>query len=229
MKINRQTYKAIAISLVTCSLILTSPRDASALQLPVPAELSGLIAQVNQLITSINSGDYLPQVQAAITQSIGQLGIPDPSKAEAAVLASIKGVFNSTGLNGTFTNQGMVTASVTNTSVQNVLGEDGQARLKKTLEEMMLNAQNVGQLSLNTSTGAQTNAAIANTAQQIAANSVSFAQSAFSSAQQVDLLSKTNYGAVAAALIGKLKKQIDKASENPLEAVTNLFPITIIA
>jgi hypothetical protein len=30
-------------------------------------------------------------------------------------------------------------------------------------------------------------------------------------------------------LIGKLKKQIDKASENPLEAVTNLFPITIIA
>jgi hypothetical protein len=40
---------------------------------------------------------------------------------------------------------------------------------------------------------------------------------------------ETNYGAVAAALIGKLKKQIDKASENPLEAVTNLFPITIIA
>ena len=85
MKINRQTYKAIAISLVTCSLILTSPRDASAIQLPVPAELSGLITQVNQLITSINSGDflkaqldkalgqYLPQVQAAITQSIGQL------------------------------------------------------------------------------------------------------------------------------------------------------------
>ena len=101
MKINRQTYKAIAISFVTCSLILTSPRDASALQLPVPTELTGLIAQINQLITSINSGDflkaqldkalgqYLPQVQAAITQSIGQLGIPDPSKAEAAVLASI--------------------------------------------------------------------------------------------------------------------------------------------
>ncbi|MEI6332271.1 MAG: hypothetical protein WCP16_23775 [Pseudanabaena sp. ELA645] len=199
MKINRQTSKAIALSFVTCSLILTSPRDASALQLPVPTELTGLITQVNQLITSINSGDflkaqldkalgqYLPQVQAAITQSIGQLGIPDPSKAEAAVLASIKGAFNSAGLNGTFTNQGMVTASVTNTSVQNVLGEEGQARLKKTLEEMMLNAQNVGQLSLNTSTGAQTNAAIANTAQQIAANSVSFAQSAFSSAQQVDL------------------------------------------
>ena len=40
---------------------------------------------------------------------------------------------------------------------------------------------------------------------------------------------ETNYGAVAAALIGKLKKQIDKASENPLEAVTNLFPGTIIA
>lgn len=125
MKTNRQTYKAIAISFVTCSLILTSPKDASAIQVPIPTELSGLIAQVNQLITSISSGDflkaqldkalgqYLPQVQAAINQSIGQLGIPDPSKAEAAVLATIKGVFNSAGLNGTFTNQGMVTASVT--------------------------------------------------------------------------------------------------------------------
>ena len=40
---------------------------------------------------------------------------------------------------------------------------------------------------------------------------------------------QSNYGAVASALIGKLQKQIDKASENPLEAVTNLFPITIIA
>ena len=45
MKINRLTSKAIAISLVTCSLILTSPRDASAVQLPVPTELTGLIAQ----------------------------------------------------------------------------------------------------------------------------------------------------------------------------------------
>ena len=235
MKTNRQTYKVIAISFVTCSLILTSPKDASAIQVPIPTELSGLIAQVNQLITSISSGDflkaqldkalgqYLPQVQAAITQSIGQLGIPDPSKAEAAVLATIKGVFNSAGLNGTFTNQGMVTASVTNASIQNVLGEEGQARLKKTLEEMMLNAQNVGQLSLNTTTGAQTNAAIASTAQQIAANSVSFAQSAFSSAQQVDRLSQQAQGAVATQDVLKIVAQQNSGNSAILSNIASQF------
>jgi len=40
---------------------------------------------------------------------------------------------------------------------------------------------------------------------------------------------QSNYGAVAAALVGKLQKQIQKASENPLEAVTNLFPGTVIS
>ena len=235
MKIPRHTRKIVALSLVTCSLLIANPLAAKAVPLPLPPELTGLMQQVNQLITAINSGEflktqmdkvlgqYLPQVQAAITQSIGQLGIPDPSKAEAAVLATIKGVFNSSGLNGTFTNQGVVAATVTNASIQNVLGTEGQARMKKTLEDMILNAQNVGQLSLKTNTGAETSTAIADMSQQIAANSVNFAQSAFSSAEQVDVLSQQAQSAVATQDVLKIVAQQNSGNSAILSNIASQF------
>jgi hypothetical protein len=235
MKAYPQPHHIVITSLVTCSLLLTNPRAATAVQLPQPAELSGLIEQVNQLISSINSGDflkaqldkvlgqYLPQMQTAIAESIGQLGLPDPSKAEAAVLATIQGAFNSAGLNDTLMNQGMVTSSITNTSVQDVLGENGQARLKKTLEDMLVNAQNVGQLSLNTATGAENSTAIADVSQQIAANSVTFAQNSLSRSQQVDGLSQQAQAALSTQDVLKIVAQQNAGNSAILANIASQF------
>jgi tRNA nucleotidyltransferase/poly(A) polymerase len=233
---NKPKIRRISIiSLATCSLLLLSPRPADAMQIPLPAELTGLVQQVNQLITSINSGDflksqmdkllgqYLPQVQAAITESIGLLGLPDPSKAEAEVLAQIKGAFNSAGLNDTLLNQGVVTSAITNTSIQNVLGEEGQARLKKTLEDMLVNAQNVGQLSLNTATGAETSKAIAEVSQQIAANSVTFAQNSLARSQQIDGLSQQAQAALSTQDVLKIVAQQNAGNSAILANIASQF------
>lgn len=233
---NKPKIRRISIiSLATCSLLLLSPRPADAMQIPLPAELTGLVQQVNQLITSINSGDflksqmdkllgqYLPQVQAAITESIGLLGLPDPSKAEAEVLAQIKGAFNSAGLNDTLLNQGVVTAAITNSSIQNVLGEEGQARLKKTLEDMLVNAQNVGQLSLNAATGAETSTAIAEVSQQIAANSVTFAQNSLSRSQQIDGLSQQAQAALSTQDVLKIVAQQNAGNSAILANIASQF------
>ncbi|MBD2316552.1 hypothetical protein [Phormidium tenue] len=230
----RKPRQISVISLATCSILLLSPHPADA-QVPLPPELTGLIQQVNQLITSINSGDflkaqmdkllgqYLPQVQAAITQSIGQLGLPDPSKAEATVFAQIKGTFNSAGLNDTLINQGVVTSAITNTSIQNVLGEEGQARLKKTLEDMLVNAQKVGQLSLNTATGAENSTAIADVSQQIAANSVTFAQNSLSRSQQVDGLSQQAQAALSTQDVLKIVAQQNAGNSAILANIASQF------
>jgi hypothetical protein len=232
---NLKIYRISAISIATCSLLLLSPRPAAAMQVPLPAELSGLIEQVNQLITSINSGDflksqvdkllgqYLPQVQAAITESIGQLGLPDPSKAEAEVLAQIKGAFNSAGLNDTLLNQGVVTSAITNTSIQSVLGEEGQARLKKTLEDMLVNSQNVGQLSVNTATVAEISKAIADVSQQIAANSVTFAQNSLSRSQQIDGLSQQAQAALSTQDVLKIVAQQNAGNSAILANIASQF------
>jgi hypothetical protein len=168
-------------------------------------------------------GQYLPQVQAAITESIGQLGLPDPSKAEAEVLAQIKGAFNSAGLNDTLLNQGLVTSAITNSSIQNVLGEDGQARLKKTLEDMLVNAQNVGQLSLNTATGASNSNAVADISQQIAANSVTFAQNSLSRSQQVDSLSQQAQAALSTQDVLKIVAQQNAGNSAILANIASQF------
>jgi hypothetical protein len=65
------------------------------------------------------------------------------------------------------------------------------SEIVEAIQRMGVNQDTLINLTIETieediTTGAQTNAAIATTAQQIAANSVSFAQSAFSSAQRVD-------------------------------------------
>ncbi|MBD2179407.1 hypothetical protein H6F42_21040 [Pseudanabaena sp. FACHB-1998] len=230
-----KTRRISVISIATCSLLLLSPPPADAVQVPLPSELTGLIQQVNQLITSINSGDflkaqmdkilgqYLPQVQAAITESIGLLGLPDPSKAKAEVLAQIKGAFNSAGLNDTLLNQGVVTSAITNTSIQNVLGEEGQTRLKKTLEDMLVNAQTVGQLSLNTETGAANSNVIADVSQQIAANSVTFAQNSLSRSQQVDGLSQQAQAALSTQDVLKIVAQQNAGNSAILANIASQF------
>lgn len=66
---NLTIYRMSTISLATCSLLFLSPRPADAMQVPLPSELTGLIQQVNQLITSINSGDFL---KAQMDKLLGQ-------------------------------------------------------------------------------------------------------------------------------------------------------------
>jgi len=95
--------------------------------------------------------------------------------------------------------------------------------MKKTLEDLMLNAQNVGQLSLNTATGAETSTAIADMSQQIAANSVNFAQSAFSSAEQVDVLSQQAQSAVATQDVLKIVAQQNSGNSAILSNIASQF------
>jgi hypothetical protein len=88
---------------------------------------------------------------------------------------------------------------------------------------MLVNAQNVGQLSLNTATGAENSTAIADVSQQIAANSVTFAQNSLSRSQQVDGLSQQAQAALSTQDVLKIVAQQNAGNSAILANIASQF------
>ena len=213
-----KSTRLFAGSLVSCSLWLTCtlpvraqinvpsiPSTPNLSNLPGVSDITGLINQVNQLITSISSGafmktaldsvlsQYFDPLKQQISGVIGQLGLPDPSKSQQSLIAGLKSLpttFNDAGFTNSLVTKGTVTSALTQTTVNNVLGLDGQARLNQFLQTLVASGNKVASFSTNSTASAQASTQIGSATQQIASTSGNSANTAQTSSEQTKTLAQ---------------------------------------
>lgn len=173
--------------------------------LPGISDINGLINQVNQLINSINSGvfiktaldsllsQYFDPLKQQIAGIIGERGLLDPSKSQQSLIASLKSlplIFNDAGFTNSLITKGTVTSAITQTSINNVLGLEGQARLNQFLQTLVASGNKISDFSTNSTSVAQSSTQISSATQQIANTSSNSANTAQTTADQTKILAE---------------------------------------
>lgn len=213
--------------------------------LPGISDINGLINQVNQLINSISSGafmktaldsllsQYFDPLKQQIAGIIGERGLLDPAKSQQSLIASLKSlplIFNDAGFTNSLLTKGTVTAAITQTSVNNVLGLEGQARLNQFLQTLVASGNKISGFSTNSTTASQSSTQVGSATQQIAStsgNSANVSQTtseqtknlaqqaqSFTSTQDV-LKAIANQNANNAAILSSISSQFgNNASQN---------------
>jgi hypothetical protein len=173
--------------------------------LPGVSDITGLINQVNQLIASINSGafmktaldsvlsQYFDPLKQQIAGVIGELGLPDPAKSQQSLNAGLKSLpttFNDAGFTNSLMTKGTVTSALTQATVNNVLGLDGQARLNQFLQTLVASSSKLSGLSTSSTAAAQSSTQFGSATQQLASTSTNSANTAQTTSEQTKNLAQ---------------------------------------
>lgn len=191
-------------------------------------DASGLISQIANYVTQINSGDILKTaldvvmtdgqfapIKDVILASIGQSGIPDPAKAQAAILAAIKALPNKNtvaGVSNSIKLDGQLSSGIASVVAQSVLGTDGQARLATVMQSLSKSVAQISTLSTSSNSSAQASGEFVNLNLNLASDSATNA-SYSSSSQDVIKQSATDVQSLTSTQ-DVLKKIADQNGES---------------
>jgi len=207
--------RLFVVGLASCSLWLTCtlPVVAELQDSSIPisptltgvSDITGLIDQVVRLINSINSGafmktaldsvlsQYFDPLKQQISGVVGQRGLPDPTKSQQSLIASLKSLpvtFNDAGFTNSLLTKGTVTSALTQATVNNALGLDGQARLNQFLQTLVASGNKVAGFSSNSTSLAQSSTQIGSATQQVASNSANSANASQTTSEQTKNLAQ---------------------------------------